>query len=190
MAEYVYVIKGLTKVVQPNKEILSGIWLSFLPGAKIGVIGPNGAGKSTLLRIMAGVEREFEGEAWPADGVRVGFLPQEPRLDLSKDVRGTLVRAFADVKALAPDEAEAASRIEGFVHAWAEAPIPEFRTELKTLAQWLPELLAFHRCNRVTNGRLEGANNKLGVLKRIAYGFVNPDNFAARALLWCPPMAS
>jgi transposase len=90
----------------------------------------------------------------------------------------------------APDEAEAARRIEAFVHAWADAPIPEFRTVLKTLAQWLPEILAFHRCNRVTNGRLEGANNKLGVLKRIAYGFVNADNFAARALLWCPPMAS
>jgi transposase len=90
----------------------------------------------------------------------------------------------------AADEAEAATRIEAFVHAWADAPIPEFRTVLKTLAQWLPEILAFHRCNRVTNGRLEGANNKLGVLKRIAYGFVNADNFAARALLWCPPMAS
>jgi transposase len=90
----------------------------------------------------------------------------------------------------AADEADAARRIEGFVHAWSAAPIPEFRSVLKALAQWLPEILAFHRCGRVTNGRLEGQNNKLGVLKRIAYGFVNADNFAARALLWCPPVAS
>ena len=86
MAEYVYVMKGLTKLVPPSKEILSNIWLSFLPGAKIGVIGPNGAGKSTLLRIMAGVDTEFEGEAWAADGVNIGYLPQEPQLDPDKTV--------------------------------------------------------------------------------------------------------
>ena len=96
MAEYQFVMKGLTKVVPPNKEILSNIWLSFLPGAKIGVIGPNGAGKSTLLQIMAGVETEFEGEAWPAAGVSVGFLPQEPQLDSDKDVRGNVVAGLAD----------------------------------------------------------------------------------------------
>ena len=90
----------------------------------------------------------------------------------------------------ADDETEAAKRIEGFVHAWSQVPIPEFRSVLKALAQWLPEILAFHRCGRATNGRLEGQNNKLGVLKRIAYGFVNADNFAARALLWCPPVPS
>jgi ATP-binding cassette ChvD family protein len=96
LAEYQFVMKGLTKVVPPNKEILSNIWLSFLPGAKIGVIGPNGAGKSTLLRIMAGVDTEFEGEAWPASGVSVGFLPQEPHLDPDKDVRGNVVAGLAD----------------------------------------------------------------------------------------------
>jgi transposase len=90
----------------------------------------------------------------------------------------------------ADSEDEAAARIEGFVHAWAETEIPEFRSVLAALANWMPEILAFHRCGRVTNGRLEGQNNKLGVLKRIAYGFVNADNFAARALLWCPPVAS
>jgi transposase len=90
----------------------------------------------------------------------------------------------------ADTESEAAARVEAFVHAWAETEIPEFRSVLVALANWLPEILAFHRCGRVTNGRLEGQNNKLGVLKRIAYGFVNADNFAARALLWCPPMAS
>jgi transposase len=89
----------------------------------------------------------------------------------------------------ADNEDEAARRVEAFVHAWSETEIPEFRAVLVALANWLPEILAFHRCGRVTNGRLEGQNNKLGVLKRIAYGFVNADNFAARALLWCPPMA-
>src|SRR5688572_9192676 len=84
-------MKGLTKVVPPKKEILSNIWLSFYPGAKIGVLGPNGAGKSTLLRIMAGVDTEFEGEAWAAQGVSVGYLPQEPELDESKDVRGNVM---------------------------------------------------------------------------------------------------
>ncbi len=91
MAEYQFVMKGLTKVVPPNKEILSDIWLSFFPGAKIGVIGPNGAGKSTLMRIMAGVDTEFEGEAWPGQGVSVGYLSQEPDLDADKDVRGNVM---------------------------------------------------------------------------------------------------
>jgi ATP-binding cassette ChvD family protein len=93
-------MKGLTKVVPPNKEILSNIWLSFFPGAKIGVIGPNGAGKSTLLRIMAGVDTEFEGEAWPGQGVTVGHLPQEPQLDESKDVRGNVLEGVAEAARL------------------------------------------------------------------------------------------
>ena len=100
MAEFVYVMKGLTKVVPPNKEILKGIWLSFLPGAKIGVIGPNGAGKSTLLRIMAGVDTEFEGESFPGHGVRVGFLPQEPQLDETKDVKGNIMDGVGETAAL------------------------------------------------------------------------------------------
>ena len=89
----------------------------------------------------------------------------------------------------ADNETEAAERIETFVLAWSRHEIPEFKSVLKALADWLPEILAFHRCGRITNGRLEGTNNKLGVLKRIAYGFVNADNFAARALLWSTPMA-
>ncbi len=100
MAEYQYVMKGLTKVVPPKKEILSGIWLSFFPGAKIGVIGANGAGKSTLLRIMAGVDTEFEGEAWPGQGVSVGHLPQEPTLDPSKDVRGNVMEGVGEAATL------------------------------------------------------------------------------------------
>src|SRR6266850_1719933 len=98
--QYIFVMKDLKKIVPPKREILKGIWLSFYPGAKIGVIGGNGAGKSTLLRIMAGVDRDFLGEAWPADGVRVGYLPQEPRLDPAKDVRGNVEDGVADVRGL------------------------------------------------------------------------------------------
>jgi energy-dependent translational throttle protein EttA len=93
--QYVFVMKDLRKVVPPKREILKGIWLSFLPGAKIGVIGSNGAGKSTLLRIMAGVDKDFVGEAMPAPGLKVGFLPQEPQLDPSLDVRGNVELALA-----------------------------------------------------------------------------------------------
>ncbi len=88
--QYIYVMKDLRKVVPPKQEILKGIWLSFFPGAKIGVVGANGSGKSTLLRIMAGIDTQFEGEAWPAKGKTVGFLPQEPQLDESLDVKGNV----------------------------------------------------------------------------------------------------
>jgi ATP-binding cassette ChvD family protein len=93
-------MKDLRKVVPPNREVLKGIWLQFFPGAKIGVLGANGAGKSTLLRIMAGVETEFLGEAWPAEGATVGYLPQEPRLDPTKTVLGNVEEGVADTKAL------------------------------------------------------------------------------------------
>jgi energy-dependent translational throttle protein EttA len=102
VAEYVYVMKGLTKTVPGGKEVLSNIWLSFYPGAKIGVIGPNGAGKSTLLKIMAGVDTEFEGEAWPAKGVSVGYLPQEPELDPDKTVRENVLAGLGEVADLVP----------------------------------------------------------------------------------------
>ncbi|HMG00946.1 MAG TPA: energy-dependent translational throttle protein EttA [Gemmatimonadaceae bacterium] len=85
--QFIYVMKDLRKVVPPSREILRGIWLSFYPGAKIGVLGANGAGKSSLLRIMAGVDHDFQGEAWPHEGTRIGFLSQEPQLDASKNVR-------------------------------------------------------------------------------------------------------
>ncbi len=98
--QFIFVMKDLKKIVPPKREILKGIWLSFYPGAKIGVIGANGAGKSSLLRIMAGVDRDFLGEAWPADGVRVGYLPQEPRLDAAKDVRGNVEDGVAEVRSL------------------------------------------------------------------------------------------
>ena len=91
--QFIYVMKGLRKVVPPNREVLKGLWLSFYPGAKIGVVGPNGAGKSTLLRIMAGVDTDFQGEAWAAKGTRIGYLPQEPQLDPNLDVRGNVEQA-------------------------------------------------------------------------------------------------
>jgi ATP-binding cassette ChvD family protein len=91
--QFIYVMKGLRKVVPPSRIILDDIWLSFYPGAKIGVLGPNGAGKSSLLRIMAGVDTEFQGEAWAHKGTRIGYLPQEPELDPSLDVRGNVERA-------------------------------------------------------------------------------------------------
>jgi ATP-binding cassette ChvD family protein len=98
--QFIYVMKDLRKVVPPSRIILDGIWLSFYPGAKIGVLGANGAGKSSLLRIMAGVDHDFQGEAWAAAGTRVGYLPQEPQLDPTKDVKGNVEEAVRDTRAL------------------------------------------------------------------------------------------
>ncbi len=98
--QYIYVMKDLTKVFPGGREVLKGISLSFLPGAKIGVLGINGAGKSTLLRIMAGLDSDFSGEAWAARGVRVGYLPQEPVLDPEKDVEGNVTEGLGEIKSL------------------------------------------------------------------------------------------
>jgi len=98
--QYIFTMQNLRKVVPPQREILRGIYLSFFPGAKIGILGLNGAGKSTVLRIMAGVEKEFTGEAYPAEGTRVGFLPQDPQLDPRKSVLENVEEGVAPVKAL------------------------------------------------------------------------------------------
>jgi ATP-binding cassette ChvD family protein len=98
--QYIYVMKGLGKTYPGGKKVLEDIWLSFLPGAKIGVLGHNGSGKSTLLKIMAGVEKDFNGEAWAADGVSVGYLPQEPQLDPDKDVLGNVMEGVGATAAL------------------------------------------------------------------------------------------
>jgi sulfate-transporting ATPase len=100
MPQFVYTMKGLGKIHEPDHQVLRDIWLSFLPGAKIGVLGLNGAGKSTLLRIMAGLDTHFNGEAFPGEGVTVGFLPQEPQLDPAKDVRGNVEEGVAEIRAL------------------------------------------------------------------------------------------
>ncbi|MBX6375570.1 MAG: energy-dependent translational throttle protein EttA, partial [Acetobacteraceae bacterium] len=97
--QYVYVMKNLTKAYPGGREVFKGITLSFFPDAKIGVLGPNGAGKSTLLRIMAGIDKDFGGEAWAADGARVGYLPQEPQLDPDKTVGENVMGAFAQLQA-------------------------------------------------------------------------------------------
>jgi ATP-binding cassette ChvD family protein len=114
MAQYIYTMNGVGKVVPPKKQILRDISLSFFPGAKIGVLGLNGAGKSTLLRIMAGVDTEIEGEARPQTGIRVGYLPQEPQLDETTDVRGNVEAALADVK-------QALTRLDEVYAAYADA---------------------------------------------------------------------
>ena len=100
MAQYIYTMNRVAKVVPPKRFIIHDISLSFFPGAKIGVLGLNGSGKSTLLRIMAGIDKEFEGEARPQPGINIGYLPQEPQLDESRDVRGNVEEGVADIKAL------------------------------------------------------------------------------------------
>ncbi len=100
MAQYIYSMNRVGKIVPPKKYILKDISLSFFPGAKIGVLGLNGSGKSTLLRIMAGIDTEIEGEAIPQKGINIGYLPQEPQLDPNKDVRGNVEEAVADIKAV------------------------------------------------------------------------------------------
>jgi energy-dependent translational throttle protein EttA len=111
--QYVYVMKDLTKAFPGGREVFKGITLSFLPGVKIGVLGVNGAGKSTLLKIMAGIEKEHGGEAWAADGVRVGYLEQEPKLDPDKTVGENVRMAFADLHA-------ALERFNQISHRFAE----------------------------------------------------------------------
>jgi energy-dependent translational throttle protein EttA len=100
MPQFVYTMKGLGKVYPPDSQVLKDIWLSFLPGAKIGVLGLNGAGKSTLLKIMAGTETSYIGEAFPGQGVSIGYLQQEPQLNAAKDVRGNVEEGVAEIKAL------------------------------------------------------------------------------------------
>ena len=113
MSQFVYMMAGVGKVVPPKKHILKDISLSFFPGAKIGVLGLNGAGKSTLLRIMAGVDKEFEGEARPMPGINVGYLPQEPQLDDEKNVRDTVEEALGAIK-------EAQEKLDSVYAAYAE----------------------------------------------------------------------
>jgi energy-dependent translational throttle protein EttA len=100
MPQFIYTMKGLGKVYPPDSQVLKDIWLSFLPGAKIGVLGLNGSGKSTLLKIMAGLDHDFVGEAFPADGITVGFLQQEPQLDATKTVKDIVEEGVAETRAL------------------------------------------------------------------------------------------
>ncbi len=127
MAQYIYTMNRVGKVVPPKRVILRDISLSFFPGAKIGVLGLNGAGKSTLLRIMAGIDTEIEGEARPQPEIKVGFLPQEPRLDETKDVRGNVEEAVAHIKS-------ALQRLDAVYAAYAE-PDADFDALAKEQAE-------------------------------------------------------
>ncbi len=113
MAQFIYTMNRVAKIVPPKRQILHDISLSFFPGAKIGVLGLNGAGKSTLLRIMAGLDTDIEGEARPQPGIKIGFLPQEPQLDERKDVRGNVEEGVAEIKT-------ALNRLEEVYAAYAE----------------------------------------------------------------------
>ncbi len=113
MAQYIYTMNGVGKVVPPKKQILKDINLNFFPGAKIGVLGYNGAGKSTLLRIMAGVDTDYIGEARPAKDIRIGYLSQEPQLDAGKDVRGNVEEGLSEIK-------DAHQKLEAVYAAYAE----------------------------------------------------------------------
>src|SRR5580698_5569680 len=145
--QYIYVMKGLNKTFPGGKQVLKDIWLSFLPGAKIGVLGLNGAGKSTLLKLMAGEDDNFTGEAWAAEGVNVGFLKQEPQLNDKKDVLGNVMEgagdmatmltrfeevsnAFsdpdADMDKLITEQAELQEKIDAGSVAWLERHLAEF----------------------------------------------------------------
>ncbi|MCW8877133.1 MAG: energy-dependent translational throttle protein EttA [Kangiellaceae bacterium] len=127
MAQYIYSMSRVSKIVPPQKTILKNISLSFFPGAKIGVLGLNGAGKSTLLRIMAGVDTDIEGEAVPMKGINIGYLPQEPKLDESKDVRGNVEEGVAEIKAVL-------NRFEEVSNAFAD-PDADFDALLKEQAE-------------------------------------------------------
>jgi sulfate-transporting ATPase len=138
--QYIFTMHNLRRVVPPGREILKGISLAFLPGAKIGVLGANGAGKSSLLRIMAGVDQDFQGEARPADGIRIGFLPQEPVLDPGRDVRGNVEEAVAPIRALLTEFEETSAR---FAEPMDEEEMNrlleqqgELQTRIDTLGAW------------------------------------------------------
>ena len=113
MAQYVYTMRGVNKVVPPKRVIIKDISLSFFPGAKIGVLGVNGSGKSSLLKIMAGVDTDFDGEAEPMPNLRVGYLPQEPQLDAAKTVRETVEEGLGDI-------AEAKKKLDEIYASYAE----------------------------------------------------------------------
>jgi ATP-binding cassette ChvD family protein len=127
MAQYIYTMNRVGKVVPPKRVILRDISLSFFPGAKIGVLGLNGSGKSTLLRIMAGVDTEIEGEARPQPGIRIGYLPQEPKLDEQKDVRGNVEQALGEIK-------QALERLDQVYAAYAD-PDADFDALAKEQAE-------------------------------------------------------
>lgn len=151
MAQYVYTMNRVGKIVPPKRHILKNISLSFFPGAKIGVLGLNGAGKSTLLRIMAGVDKEHEGEARPQPGINIGYLPQEPQLDLDKTVREIIEEAVGEVK-------QALDRLDAVYAAYAD-PDADFDELAKEQAK-LEDIIQAHDGHNLDN-QLERAADAL-----------------------------
>ena len=127
MAQYIFTMNGVSKIVPPKRKILTDIYLSFYPGAKIGVLGLNGSGKSTLLKIMAGLDTDIEGEARPQPGIKIGYLSQEPQLDESKDVRGNIEEALGDFT-------DAQAQLDAVYAAYAE-PDADFDALAKKQAE-------------------------------------------------------
>src|SRR6056297_2180489 len=143
--QYVYHMQGVSKTYPGGKKCFENIHLSFLPGVKIGVVGPNGAGKSTLMKIMAGLDTEFQGEAWAAEGARVGSLPQEPELDPNLTVRENVMLGVADKKAILDRYNEVAMN-------YSEETADEMaqlqdKSTAKTCGIWMPRSTsAWRRC--------------------------------------------
>jgi len=132
MAQYVFSMNRVGKIVPPKRHILKDISLSFFPGAKIGVLGLNGSGKSTLLKIMAGIDKEIEGEAIPMAGLKIGYLPQEPQMDPDETVREAVEGGMGEVKA-------AQARLEEVYAAYAEEDA-DFDARLQSKPNWRPSL--------------------------------------------------
>lgn len=144
--QYVYVMQGLGKTYAGGRQVLNDIRLSFLPGAKIGIIGINGSGKTTLLRIMAGVDKEFQGEAWAAEGVKIGYLAQEPELNPDKDVWGNVLEGVAETKALL-EEFETVSA--GFAEPLGDAEMDALIERQSQLQERIEALNAWDLDSRV-----------------------------------------
>ena len=134
--QYIFTLKELTKVFSNGKRCFENITLSFLPGVKIGLVGVNGAGKSTLLRIMAGVEKEFLGEAYPAKGIKVGYLPQEPKLDPNKNVRENILDSVFEKKKLLDDFNEAANSLGEDYSDEKMSTMTELQDKIDSMQLW------------------------------------------------------
>jgi energy-coupling factor transporter ATP-binding protein EcfA2 len=153
--QYVYHMDGVTKAYG-SKKVFENIRLSFLPGVKIGVVGVNGSGKSTLMRIMAGQDKDFQGEAWAAKGAKVGYLPQEPALDETKDVRGNVMEGVAAKQALVTRFNEVAMKVaedysdelmEEMTSLQDQIPASRTRSTRKTCGIWMPRSTSpWRRC--------------------------------------------
>jgi len=152
--QYVYVMKNVTRAYPGGREVLKGITLSFLPDVKIGVLGVNGAGKSTLMKIMAGYDKDFGGEAWAAEGARVGYLSQEPQLEAGKTVAENVMGAFADLSAWL-------ARFNAISEKFAE---PMEEEEMNAL---LRDMERTERSGQCSHGRPTFAEFKLADLARM-----------------------